>query len=48
MNRKFTERVEYKGTRFEQKVGIEFDQENWNELKAKGVIKESDNTLAND
>lgn len=48
MNRKFTERVEYKGTRFEQKVGIEFDQENWNELKAKSVMNESDNTLVND
>jgi hypothetical protein len=48
MNRKFTERIEYKGTRFEQKVGIEFDQENWNELKAKGIMDESKNTLAND
>jgi hypothetical protein len=48
MSRQFTERIEYKNTRFEHKAGVEFDQANWNNLLERGVMNESDNTLAND
>ena len=48
MTRQFTERIEYKGTRFESKVGVEFDQENWNELWNKGIMNETQIVLAND
>jgi hypothetical protein len=48
MARKFTERIEYKGTRFEAKVGVEFDQENWQELWDKGIMDSQDVDKADD
>ena len=48
MARKFTERIEYKGTRFEAKVGVEFDQENWQELWNKGIMDSQDVDKADD
>lgn len=46
--RELKEVISCKGTRFEKLEGVEFNEENWKELKSKGILGIEDMELADD
>lgn len=46
--RKFTEVIECKGSRFERFAGVEFDQENWENLINKGIMESKEKDKSDD